>query len=589
MEVYYQLVRDATDLKAVCAEMQGLQIIGCDCETTDLDPYKGELRLIQLASSPTEVKVIDLRLFPEPKKNGDLDCLRELLFAARPIKVLHNAKFDAKWLKHHIGAELGGIFDTLLASQILAAGEMERRHSLADVTHDFLGEELDKSQQVSDWNAQELSESQIEYAAKDAAIVLRVREKMVDRLKAEGLVEVAKLEFDCVMPVAEMELAGIFVDKERWREQLQKVKKEQVIIADELQELLSGGVLQGSLFGRAEINLDSHTQLTDALTRLGVPVPATTRGWQLEPLAEQYPVVRKLLEYRGVAKAISSYGESFLDYINPTTNRIHADFRQIGAPTGRFSCNNPNIQQVPHGEAYRRCFRAPEGRKLVIADFSQIELRILADFTNDEGFVTAFQNGADLHRETAARIFNVAPEAVTGDQRSFAKRINFGVVYGIGAQRVSNLTGISLNEAQELLRKYFQTYRRLDAWLREAAQKAVRERQARTISGRIARFRFDPEDRQAISLAERNGKNTPIQGSSADIFKRGMRLLHEELRGTSARVVNTIHDEIVVEADAGEAEAIAEKVENAMCKAGEEYIKKVPIKVETVIADEWLK
>ncbi len=216
-------------------------------------------------------------------------------------------------------------------------------------------------------------------------------------------------------------------------------------------------------------------------------------------------------------------------------------------------------------------------------------MRILADFTDDPGFVSAFQSGADLHRDTASRIFNTAPENVTSDQRSFAKRINFGVVYGIGAQRVSSLTGISLNEAQELLRKYFQTYRKLDGWLREAAARATRERQARTVSGRLARFRFDHEDRQAISLAERNGKNTPIQGSSADIFKRAMRLLHEELRGTTACVVNTIHDEIVVECDADDAPEITRKVEKGMCEAGEEYVKKVPIKVESVVSDEWLK
>ena len=589
MEVYFQLVTSAADLQAVCAEAATLQAIGVDTETTDLDPYKGKLRLIQIAVSPTSVKVIDLKKFPEPKTNPDLDCLRELLFAARPTKVLHNAKFDAKWLKLHVGAELGGVFDTLLGSQILAAGETDRRHNLADVTYEFIGEELDKSEQVSDWSADELSLSQLEYAAKDAGVVLRIREKMIERLKAENLIEVAKLEFDCVEPIAHLELAGIFLDKERWSEQLKKVKKVQTVVADELQELLSVGALQGSLFGRTEINLDSHTQLTEALTRLGVPLPATTRNWQLEPLANDYPVIKKLLEYRSIQKAITSYGENILEYINPKTGRIHADFRQIGAPTGRMSCNNPNIQQVPHGEEYRRCFRAPEGRKFIISDYSQIELRILADFTGDPGFVDAFNSGADLHRATAAQIFNVAPEAVTSDQRSFAKRINFGVVYGIGAQRVSNLTGISLNEAQDLLRKYFATYRKLDAWLREAAGKAIKERQARTVSGRLARFRFDAEDRQAISLAERNGKNTPIQGSSADILKRALRILHEELRETSACIVNVIHDEIVVEADALEAAAIAQKVEKGMCDAGEEYVKKVPIKVESVIADEWLK
>jgi DNA polymerase-1 len=220
---------------------------------------------------------------------------------------------------------------------------------------------------------------------------------------------------------------------------------------------------------------------------------------------------------------------------------------------------------------------------------SQIELRILADFTGDQGFIDAFNSGADLHKVTAAQVFGVALGEVTKEQRDFAKRLNFGVVYGIGAQRFSMMTGLSLNQAEDILRRYFATYRQLDAWLRDAAQRAIRERTARTASGRLARFRFDSEDRQAMSLAQRNGKNTPIQGSSADILKRALRLLHNELRDTSACIVNIVHDEIVVEADVEETEAIAKKVEDAMCAAGEEYVKRVPVKVETEVSDEWVK
>ena len=166
------------------------------------------------------------------------------------------------------------------------------------------------------------------------------------------------------MPIAAMELNGFYLDEARWREQLEKVKIEQEKVAFELQKMLSAGVAQASLFGVAEINLDSQAQVTDALKNLGVPVPETTRGWQLQPLATEYPVVAKLLEYRGVAKSLSSFGETILDFIKTETGRIHSDFRQIGAPTGRFSCSKPNIQQIPHEEEYRRCFRAPEGRKL---------------------------------------------------------------------------------------------------------------------------------------------------------------------------------------------------------------------------------
>ncbi|MGI8493968.1 MAG: DNA polymerase, partial [Pyrinomonadaceae bacterium] len=507
----------------------------------------------------------------------------------KPVKIAHNAKFDAKWVKHHLGVDLGGVFDTLLASQLIAAGDQDRRHNLAEVAQVFAGIELDKSEQVSDWSAAELSQSQVEYAARDAATMVPLREKIVERLKTDNLIKAAKLEFDCVLPIAAMELNGFYLDRERWLEQLEKVKKEQEKVALELQQMLSAGVAQASLFGAAEINLNSQTQVTDALKNLGVPVPETTRGWQLQPLAIKYPVVAKLLEYRGVAKSLTSFGENILEFIEPQTGRIHSDFRQIGAPTGRFSCSKPNIQQIPHGEEYRRCFRAPEGRKLIVADYSQIELRILAEFSGDENFIKAFQSGADFHTITAAQVFGVKPEEVTSDQRSFAKRLNFGVVYGIGASRFAMMTGLAQTEAENIMRRYFGTYRKLDAWLREAGQKVTTQRIARTASGRMMRFRFDEGDRQAIASARRNGMNMPIQGTSADILKRALRLLYDSINGTSARLVNIVHDEIIVEADAAEAEMIAEKLEKAMCEAGEEYVKKVPVKVDVQIADEWVK
>ena len=591
MEIYFQLINDAEGVKKACDELKTEDFLGFDTETTELDPYEGNLRLVQL-SNGKDTYVIDLKPFTEKgdlRTLEDLAPLREILAAPKPIKIAHNAKFDAKWVRHHLGTDVNGIFDTLLASQLIAAGDQDRRHNLAEVASFFLGIEVDKSEQVSDWNAAELSASQIQYAAKDAAVMIGLREKIVERLKQDGLVTVAKLEFDCVMPIAAMELNGFYLDEARWREQLEKVKKEQGKVALELQQMLSAGVAQASLFGVAEINLNSQAQVSDALKNLGVPIPETTRGWQLEPLALEYPVVAKLLEYRGVAKAISSFGETILESIKPQTGRIHSDFRQIGAPTGRFSCSKPNIQQIPHEEEYRRCFRAPEGRKLVIADYSQIELRILADFSNDENFINAFKSGTDFHTTAAAQVFNVKPEDVSADQRSFAKRLNFGVVYGIGASRFAMMTGLSQSKAEDTMRRYFATYRGLDAWLRDAARKAVQDRIARTASGRMYRFRFDEGDRSQIGGAQRNGKNFPIQGSSADILKRALHLLHEKMRGTSAKLVNIVHDEIIVECDASEAEMTAQNLENAMLEAGSEYVKKVPVKVDAKIADEWTK
>ena len=590
MEIYFQLITDAEGIRKTCRELAGERYIGFDTETTELDPYRGDLRLVQFSTGKSTY-VIDLKAFGsngELRANPDLDPLRGLLSDSSKIKIAHNAKFDAKWVRHHLGAELNGIFDTFLASQLIAAGDSERRHSLADVAQFFTGTELDKSEQVSDWSG-ELSQSQIEYAAKDAAIMVPLREQVEERLRNDDLMRAAQLEFDCIMPIAEMELNGFYLDEGRWREQLDRVKVEQERAADELQDMLSAGVAQATLFGRAEINLDSQQQVTDALLNLGVPVPESTRAWQLQPLAEKYPVVAKLLEYRAVAKSLSSFGENILEFIEPKTGRIHADFRQIGAPTGRFSCSNPNLQQIPHEQQYRRCFRAAEGRKLVIADYSQIELRILAEFSDDSNFIKAFASGQDFHTTTASQVFGVQPADVTADQRSFAKRLNFGVVYGIGASRFGLMTGLSQNDAENTMRKYFGTYRGLDSYLRESGTNVITKRVARTASNRMLRLRFDETDRQQISSARRYGVNMPIQGTSADILKRALRILHDSLRGTSGRLVNIVHDEVIVECDAAEAQTISEILDRSMCAAGTEYLSKVPVNVDVHVADEWTK
>ncbi|HSK65107.1 MAG TPA: DNA polymerase [Pyrinomonadaceae bacterium] len=589
----YQLVKTPDELRKAIEAIENQPVVGLDTETTELDPYTSRLRLIQLAT-PERVYLVDFDRFSEgdTRKSEALEPLRRLLAAPRPIKIAHNAKFDAKFIKHNLGVDLGGLFDTLLASQLVGAGDIEERHGLETVAGRYLNELVDKSERLSNWNF-ELSEAQLQYAARDAAILLPLREKLIERLKAESLIKCAQLELECVMPVVDLELAGFFMHKERWLEQLGIVEKRREELAEQLQQVLAEESSQGSLFGgpqREDINLDSQQQLTKALNRLGIPLPDSTRNWKLQPLAAQYPVIATLLEYRTVQKALTSYGTNMIEMINPVTKRLHADFRQIGAPTGRFACTNPNIQQVPHAVEYRRCFSGhPEGRKLIIADYSQIELRILAEFSGDRGFADAFNSGADLHRVTASQVFNTGLEQVTKEQRDFAKRLNFGVVYGIGAQRFALMTGLSTSDAENVLRRYFGTYRELDSYLRDAASRAVSERQARTASGRLVRFRYDENDRQQVSMTQRNGKNTPIQGTSADILKRALRLLKDDLSTTNAQIVNIIHDEIVVEADADQAPEVAARVERIMCAAGQEYLKTVPVKVETEIADEWVK
>ena len=530
-ETGYKLITDASAVASACEALSRSPEVGFDTETTALSPFDGRLRLVQLASADA-VYIFDLdKLAPggTSARAASLEPLRRLLAATRPVKVAHNSKFDAKWVAHHLGVELcgdydsrtndlreverGGLFDTLLASQLVSAGEQEDRHSLASVAERYLNQAVDKTQQLSDWSG-ELSEAQLEYAARDAALMLPLRARLVDALRSNALTRTAQLEFECVTPLAALELAGVYLDQQCWRAKLKEIEKRRDELHEQLQTELAEESAQQSFFGpvREDINLDSHVQLTRALTRRGVPVPDSTRNWKLEPLAAEFPVVGRILEYRTLQKTLK-FGETLLESVNPETGRIHAHFHQIGAPTGRMSATDPNVQQVPHAFDMRRCFRAPEGRKLVVADYSQIELRILADFTNDTGFVEAFQSGADLHRVTAAQVFNVALEAVTKEQRDFAKRLNFGVVYGIGARRFALMTGLTQEQSEDLLRRYFATYRGLDAWLRDAAMKALRERTApRTVAGRLFRFNFDPEDKQAASLAQRGGKNSPVQG-----------------------------------------------------------------------------
>jgi DNA polymerase-1 len=611
-ELNYRLIENAEEVAAACERLARYAELGFDTETTSLSPFEGRLRLVQLAAPGEPVYVFDLFALAPSGQAADapaLEPLRRLLAATRPVKIAHNSKFDAKWVRHHLGVELcgdfdsraenrneverGGLFDTLLASQLISAGEQEDRHSLASVAERYLNQAVDKTQQVSNWGG-ELSSAQLEYAARDAELMLPLRLKLIEALRAAALTRTAQLEFECVTPLAALELAGVYLDQPCWRAKLKEIEKQRNELHELLQDELAEEPAQQSLFGpaRGDINLDSHVQLTRALKRVlpeGEEIPDSTRNWKLEPLALKFTVVRRILDYRTLQKTLK-FGETLLEAINPDTGRIHSHFHQIGAPTGRMSCTDPNIQQVPHAFDMRRCFRAPDGRKLVDADYSQIELRILADFTGDSGFVEAFRSGADLHRTTAAQVFGVKLEEVSKEQRDFAKRLNFGVVYGIGARRFALLTGLKETEAEDLLRRYFATYRDLDAWLREAGNKAVRERTAhRTVAGRLFRFNFDPEDRQASSLAHRGGKNSPIQGSSADIIKRAMRLLHDRLKGTGAAIVNVVHDEIVVECPAADADAMALVVKEEMKRAGEEYVKAVPVNVEAAVTDEWVK
>jgi DNA polymerase I-like protein with 3'-5' exonuclease and polymerase domains len=391
-----------------------------------------------------------------------------------------------------------------------------------------------------------------------------------------------------VLPTAAMELAGIYVDRECWETLVRELEAQHARLEAEVKTELADAVQSFDLFGEADINLNSPEQVQQALARLGVPIKST-RELELEPFAQTHPIVSKLLDYRHLQKLLSTYGRGLLDHLHPVTGRIHADFRQIGTPTGRFSCSDPNVQQVPNLPEVRQCFKAPPGRKLVVADYSQIELCILAEFSQDPKMLEAFLNGIDLHRSTASLMLKVPLNEVTKEQRAIAKTTNYGLLYGMGAAGLAARIETTVAEAERLMARYFEVYQGVARWLRAAADTAVSVGHSRTHWGRLWNFHFDSYDREQVATVQRLGKNAPIQGTQADILKRAMRLVYDALKGHDAKIVNSIHDELVAEADETIAEKVAEIVRERMVAAAQECIRTIPVEVEVAVADAWRK
>ncbi len=577
-----KIIKTDSELQQALQILTQAEYVGLDTETTGLDPYTCQLRLIQIGTTK-HTFIIDL--FHTPKLAKDL---KSILLAENPIKILHNAKFDLKMLKHHLGLHVNSIFDTMLASKVIGGGQEGESHSLAKTVTRFLGIEIDKTEQTSNWAENNLSESQIHYAAQDAIIVCKLYQTQLLKLCNLGLLETAELEFDSVAAIADMELAGMLLDKEHWQEIVKETETKHLAVATELRQALEPGELQMSLFGESTINLDSPNQVQEALRRLGVPL-SDTRSSHLQYLAKEFPILEQLLEYRSLQKALSSYGLGILKFIHPITGRIHANFFQIGTPTGRLSCHEPNLQQIPHSANYRSCFIATPGNLLIIADYSQIELRILADWADDRVLINAFQTGADLHCITASQMFGIALSSVTTEHRSAAKQLNYGIIYGMGPQGLANRINRPVAEAERLIDRYFSTYSSVAHWLNQAGQEAITNKETRTRLGRLMYVNTSTTEKLSQSAIIRLGKNMPIQGTSADISKYAMMLLYRSLEGTSARLINNIHDELVFEVARDKAKSVAKIIEKEMVAAGQEFIHNVPVLVDIKIAEAWLK
>jgi len=555
-------VRDVTSLKQVLAPLQKSRIMAIDTETTGLDPSSDRVRLIQIAIPDHPVVIVDLFHLGQ-----DLDPLRELLESHHQI-ILHNAKFDLKFL-YHLGFKFNGmLFDTMLAEQLLTAGTKVKGYGLVDLARHYLEEALPKDEQTSDWSG-ELTIDQLQYAARDAEVLLRLHAILEHLLKSAKLEETANLEFAIIPTVMEMELNGMCLD----RDQCDNLCRHLSIDKDKLEVILHKEL--------GEINLNSPKQLLKAFRTKGLKFRSTKRTI-LDKYTERYPPIHDVIKYRKLVKLIQ-FAKKLPKHVHSETNRIHPEYRQIGAVTGRFSCANPNLQQIPRDKRFRSCFVAAPGHKLVIADYSQIELRVAAEISKDSNMIEAYQNGEDLHRLTASLITDKPMEEVTKEERQAAKAVNFGLMYAMNYHTLRDYAkstyGVEMTreEAKYFYWRFFDGYPGLAAWHSEVYLSDQRE--TRTLSGR--RRSWTNETVLAEVL------NTPVQGSAADIMKKALSMLPQDLNGTNAKIIGSVHDEIILEVSEAQTDIVAKILKDTMEEAGRHFLKTVPVVADVNISDNW--
>lgn len=567
----YTLLTTTADVQAALPTLLTALALGLDSETTGLDPRRHRLRLVQFAT-PEHVYILDAF-------RADVRLLAPV-FAQAPRLVGHNLKFDlhflaAAGLPMPEGARL---FDTMLAAQLLdaAAGGAPLKYNLAAVADRYLGETVDKTEQTSNWAAATLTPEQVAYAAKDAAILLPLAERLDAELTAANLQATAALEMRALPAIVWLEQTGAPFDGDAW----QALSDAAVYEKFRLEDTLTEATGTGDMFGKSTVNWSSPDQVLRLLQERGHNIQHTDEA-SLLPLVEADPVIKLLLEHREASRKANVYGIEWLQkHAHPTTGRIHADYFQLGSRAGRMSCQRPNLQQVPRDKAYRACFRPAPGRVLVKADYSQIELRIAAELTGDKRLLAAYRTGEDVHTVTAAAVLG-AQDGVTPSQRQAAKALNFGLLYGMGAktlrEHAATNYGVVLTqqEAEDFRAGFFRTYTGLQAWHRRQPPDPV---DTRTVGGR-----------RRLGVQRFTEKlNTPVQGTGADGLKAALALLWETRHECPSAVpVFCVHDEIVLEVDEADAEMAKAWLARYMVQGMQQFLKRVPVVVEATIGQDW--
>jgi DNA polymerase I-like protein with 3'-5' exonuclease and polymerase domains len=589
----YTLITDPAGFGAVVAAVEDSGgPVAVDCETTGLNPLSDEVRLLQVATE-RGVFIVDLFALPD----HDAPVLADLFDVLGRVEVVgHNAQFDLRFLARH-GFTPDRVFDTMLASRTFHAGDRDEngarlKHGLEDVAARELGRTLDMAEQESDWSRPTLSPGQYAYAAADAEVLLPLAEALKSTLAAADLTDTAELEMRALPGVAWA--APVTVDVAAWSAIAATAEAEVTRLADEMTTLAPN---RGDLFQSR--NCSSVEQVKVAFAALGIALGSTADD---ALAAIDHPLAAKLRDYRAATKRTGTYGKGWLRK-HAAGGRVMPSWNQLGAESGRMSCSHPNLQNIPRGSEYRRCFVARPGHVLVKADYSQVELRVAAKVADEAVMIEAYRDGRDLHTLTAARITGKAEAEVTKADRQLAKAVNFGLLYGMGWKGLRGYAlanyGVTLtdDQARDYRTAFFAAYPGLAAWHRRTRDRITRLGRAfktvhdvRTVTHRRRRtlphFKKNAEGKLYPNVTD--AVNTPVQGTAADGLKIAVALLWERrVEALGAVPVIFCHDEIVVEAPEGEAANPREWLRCCMTEALAPLIDPVPVEVEVTVGRTW--
>ncbi len=599
----YQLVRSRAQFDELCSKLETLERFAIDTETTDLNPLKAELLCVSVAWAPGEAYCVPRQLPEHGERDDDdymLKRLKPILENPAIFKCGQNIKYDMLVLSRH-GVELQGVeFDTMVASYVV--NPSGRQHNLDVLALEYLHiKKIPITDLIGSGKGQRNMrqvplEEMARYACEDADVTWRLRDLLAAKLKETATWDLfQRVEIPLVTVLKEMEQVGVCLDIPLLRQMSQEMDRQLLTLTQEIYDLAgerfninSTQQLGRLLFEKLEI------QKAQGVKR----VRKTKTGYSTDVAAlelfKDHPLVAKMLDYRQLAKLKSTYVDALPQLVNPNTGRVHTSYNQTVAATGRLSSSDPNLQNIPArtelGREIRKAFIAePNDRCLVSADYSQIELRILAHLSQDATLIESFRSGEDVHRRTAAKIFGVPAEEVTAVQRARAKTINFGVIYGMGPQRLAREIDISLEEAKRFIEAYFTTYPGVHRYTVESINHAKEQGYVTTLLGRR---RYLPElfsDNQGMRVAAENmAINTPVQGTCADLIKLAMINIRDRLRREqlATQMLLQVHDELVFEVPLVEVEVVKPLVVAEMERALQ---LDVPIKVDIGAGRNWFE